>query len=96
MLQEFPDKSGTAECRIALKTPGNEPIIFTGICEGNIVPPRGQTNFGWDPIFEPKEQNQTFAEMPMEAKNEISHRGHAMKQLLEYFRNNPDWFNKTA
>jgi len=86
MLQEFPDKSARAECRIALKFPGSEAIIFTGTCEGTIVPPSGQNYFGWDPIFRPNNFDQTFAEMPMDTKNSISHRGHAMKQTLDYLQ----------
>ena len=93
MLQEFPDKTAQAECRIALKVPGKEPVVFTGICPGSIVFPRGQGNFGWDPIFQPRNHEQTFAEMVIEAKNEVSHRGHAMNQLLEYFVSNPNWLS---
>lgn len=91
MLQEFPDKSARAECRIALKAPGHEALVFTGTCEGTIVPPRGETNFGWDPIFQPNGFNQTFAEMPIETKNSISHRGNAMKLTLEYLQTKPSW-----
>ena len=93
MLGNFEDKSARAECRVALKVPGKDPLVFTGVCEGNIVHPRGQSNFGWDPIFEPKNRSQTFAEMPIEEKTEISHRGNAMKYLLDYIKNNPNWLS---
>jgi inosine triphosphate pyrophosphatase len=93
MLQEFPDKSARAECRIALKVPGSEAIVFTGVCEGTIVAPRGENNFGWDPIFQPNNFDQTFAEMPMDTKNSISHRGNAMKLALEYLQSKPTWTN---
>jgi inosine triphosphate pyrophosphatase len=93
MLQQFSDKSARAECRIGIKVPGKEPVIFTGTCEGNIVNPRGQTIFGWDPIFQPKGFDQTFAEMPMDTKNSISHRGNAMKLVLDYFQANPNWIS---
>ena len=53
MLVGFPDKSATAICTFAYSAgPGSEPILFEGKTEGRIVPARGPSNFGWDPIFE--------------------------------------------
>ncbi|TVY33865.1 Inosine triphosphate pyrophosphatase [Lachnellula subtilissima] len=53
LLAGFPDKSAQAVCTFAYcEGPGHEPIIFQGRTDGKIVPPRGPTNFGWDPIFE--------------------------------------------
>lgn len=91
MLANFDNKEAQAECRIAIKAPGHEAVIFTGVCRGSIVEPRGASNFGWDPIFQPTGFDQTFAEMPMETKNSISHRGDAMKQTLQYFQSRPTW-----
>ena len=52
---------------------------FEGIVEGMIVdPPRGKNGFGYDPIFQPVGFEKTFAEMPAELKNKISHRGKAI------------------
>ena len=55
-----------------------------GKCEGTIVEPRGENMFGWDPIFQPKGYDQTFAEMPMEEKNKISHRSRALEQFKAF------------
>lgn len=93
MLNQFQDKSAKAECRIGIKAPGKDPIIFTGICEGDIVRPQGDNNFGWDPIFKPKGFDQTYAEIPLDIKNDISHRGKAMKLVVEYFQAHPDWIS---
>lgn len=59
--------------------------VFLGICEGSITKmPRGSKGFGYDPIFLPKGQSETFAEMSLLQKSEIGHRGKAMRQLIEY------------
>lgn len=56
--------------------------IFTGRVEGRIVLPRGQGGFGYDPIFE--WDHRTFAEIPLEEKNKISHRSLALGALAEW------------
>ncbi|GAA5846540.1 hypothetical protein JCM9279_006732 [Rhodotorula babjevae] len=83
MLAGFPSKRATAICTFAYSAgPGSEPIIFEGRTEGKIVPARGPTNFGWDPVFEPEEGNgQTYAEMDGAEKNKISHRYRALEKL---------------
>lgn len=58
---------------------------FEGIVNGRILEEkRGGTGFGYDPIFQPEESQFSFAEMPMEEKNNISHRGRAVQKLVEY------------
>jgi XTP/dITP diphosphohydrolase len=44
----------------------------------------GNEGFGYDPIFQPIGYEQTFAEMPLDLKNSISHRGRAMQKLVQY------------
>ena len=62
-----------------------EDQLFIGVCEGSITKQRsGSEGFGYDPIFLPKEADVTFAEMSMEAKSKIGHRGKAMRQLIEF------------
>jgi len=58
---------------------------FEGVVEGQILKvKRGITGFGYDPIFLPDESNLSFAEMSMDEKNKISHRGRAIMKLVEY------------
>lgn len=63
---------------------GTEPQIFHGKLEGKIAEkPRGNRNFGWDPIFIPEGHKRTLAEMTPEEKNAISHRRKALDNLLK-------------
>lgn len=62
-----------------------EQHLFTGIIKGTIENEKtGTTGFGYDPIFTPENQTLTFAQMNIDQKNKISHRGLAVKQLIEF------------
>ena len=70
----------TAICLIE----GGEEHLFEGIVQGNIIEARrGTAGFGYDPVFQPEGYAETFAEMGNEEKNKISHRAHAVQQLVE-------------
>ncbi|KAH9833820.1 inosine triphosphate pyrophosphatase-like protein [Rhodofomes roseus] len=87
LLIGFPTTNAWALCTFAYSAgPGTEPILFEGQTDGRIVPARGETKFGWDPVFEPKGFDQTYAEMSAEVKNKISHRYRALEKLQEYLR----------
>lgn len=78
------DRSAQFKTVIALHL-NDELKTFTGICKGNIAKERaGNKGFGYDPIFRPNGYTQTFAEMNLELKNKIGHRGKAVKQLVDY------------
>ncbi|UBF26281.1 RdgB/HAM1 family non-canonical purine NTP pyrophosphatase [Kovacikia minuta CCNUW1] len=83
-LGSNPDRHARFVCVIALAQPNGKIILQAeGICPGTILhEPRGSGGFGYDPIFYVPEHNQTFAEMPPELKNAISHRGRAFAVLL--------------
>ncbi|KAK6350671.1 nucleoside triphosphate pyrophosphohydrolase ham1 [Orbilia javanica] len=83
LLAGFEDKSAEAVCTFAFSEgPGCEPLIFQGRTQGKIVCPRGPAKFGWDPIFE--YEGETYAEMPKEKKNSVSHRGKALQKFKEF------------
>jgi XTP/dITP diphosphohydrolase len=64
--------------------------FFDGTVEGTIRHERsGTEGFGYDPIFEPAGYNITFAEMSMDEKNKISHRGRAVDQLIAFLNSLP-------
>ncbi len=73
-------------CVLALSKGGMLLQTFEGVVSGTIVrSPRGEAGFGYDPIFLPDGFERTFAEMPAEVKNRISHRARAIAKLAEYF-----------
>ncbi len=66
---------------------GESEYLFEGVVKGTITREfSGEEGFGYDPIFMPDGYNQTFAEMPMDEKNKISHRGRAIEKLVEFLR----------
>lgn len=66
---------------------GHERRHFAGRVDGQVMPaPRGTSGFGFDSVFVPDGQTQTFAEMGLEAKNRLSHRGKAVRSLVDYLR----------
>ena len=73
-------------CAIAIAGVDGELLKVTeGICEGTITfAPRGTSGFGYDPLFVPDGYNQTFAELPDEVKNRISHRARALLKLRDF------------
>ncbi|XP_039448849.1 inosine triphosphate pyrophosphatase [Culex pipiens pallens] len=86
LLDGWEDKSAQAVCTFAYAPDEQgEVLLFQGRTEGDIVFPRGSRDFGWDPIFQPKGYDKTYAELPKERKNEISHRFRALDKLREYF-----------
>ena len=61
--------------------------FFEGIVEGHILENRrGQDGFGYDPIFVPDGETRTFAEMTVDEKNELSHRGKAIQKLALFLK----------
>lgn len=67
-------------------------LVVTGECKGLIMPgPVGDDGFGYDPLFYVSEKKKTFAQMTTDEKNEISHRGRAIKKLLQEF---PAWLEQ--
>ncbi|XP_077252536.1 inosine triphosphate pyrophosphatase family protein [Tasmannia lanceolata] len=86
ILKAYDDKSAYAMCVFSLALgPNADPISFIGKTQGSIVPPRGPPDFGWDPIFQPDGYQQTYAEMPKEEKNTISHRSKALALVKSHF-----------
>ena len=85
MLAGFEDKSAYAQCIFSyFDETLSEPLVFVGRTPGRIVPARGPTDFGWDPIFQPDGYEGTYAELDKVVKNKISHRYRALSKLKGY------------
>ena len=85
-LQRVRDRSAQFRTVIVLLMDGKMQE-FEGVCRGSITTERsGSQGFGYDPIFRPQGYDITFAEMSMEEKNAISHRGMAVRALVEYLK----------
>ena len=81
-LKPFSNRKARFECALCIANKEKVLIEVSGFCEGLITfSPRGMNGFGYDPIFEVSELNQTFAEIKHEKKKHIGHRGSAFKLL---------------
>lgn len=70
---------------------GRQPMYFHGTVEGRILEaPRGESGFGYDPLFVPEGWDKTFAEASADEKNSVSHRGRAVRELCRYLFRSPD------
>jgi XTP/dITP diphosphohydrolase len=74
-------------CTLALAHPRHGVELAEGVCEGEVLPhERGSGGFGYDPLFLVDGTTSTMAELPMEAKNVLSHRAAAVRTLLPVLR----------
>jgi XTP/dITP diphosphohydrolase len=78
-------RQGIFRCAVALCTPQGECTLFEGQLAGLILTvPRGEGGFGYDPLFLVREYGKTLAELSLESKNRISHRGQALRLALAH------------
>lgn len=81
------DRSVYYKAVICLIWEGRE-YFFEGICNGQLLEaPRGDGGFGYDPVFVPEGYEQTFAELPLDVKNKLSHRGIAVRKMVDFLNN---------
>jgi len=77
------DRSARFICALALAWPDGEAQVFEGEARGTLVfPPRGNRGFGYDPIFLPAGERETFGEMAPQRKHAMSHRADAFRKLI--------------
>ena len=88
-LKDVPGEKRSARfrCVIAIATPDGEVELCSGECHGFITPEtRGEEGFGYDPIFYLPELGKTMAELTLEEKNRVSHRGKAAREAINLLR----------
>lgn len=80
------DRRGAAfRCALVLALPNGEVRVFNGSARGRILEgPRGRDGFGYDPVFWSDELGKSFAEASREEKQRVSHRGRAVRELLDW------------
>ena len=86
LLKDTEKNQRTAVFRsvIALCEPKKKPVLFLGECKGNINETiQGTNGFGYDPIFIPLGETRTFAQMTTSEKNQYSHRGKSLENLIK-------------
>lgn len=90
-LEGAGDRSARFRTVIAMVRKGRQPMYFHGTVEGRILEaPRGESGFGYDPLFVPEGWDKTFAEASADEKNSVSHRGRAVREVCRYLFRSPD------
>jgi XTP/dITP diphosphohydrolase len=83
-LSDVPDKKRTAQfrCSVAFCTPDSPPLVRAGVMRGRVIREmRGEGGFGYDVLFVPDGHDRTTAEMDASLKDELSHRGKALRAI---------------
>jgi XTP/dITP diphosphohydrolase len=89
------DRRAAFVCCIAIAKPDGDVMTFTAKCEGIILhEPEGTDGFGYDPLFYYAPLNRTFAQLTIEEKNRVSHRGKATSKLRDNLQNVLIWLEK--
>lgn len=85
-LKDSSNRKAQFKTVITLNLKGKQEL-FTGIVRGEITLEKfGNKGFGYDPIFQPEEYQETFAQLPLEIKNKIGHRGKATQLLIAFLK----------
>lgn len=81
-LKGVADRRAYFQCVLSIAVPSGPALTYEGKCEGTIIDEkRGENGFGYDPLFYFEDLGKTFAELTMEEKNAISHRGKALAEV---------------
>jgi XTP/dITP diphosphohydrolase len=89
-LEDKTNRKAQFKTVITLNLKGKQ-YLFIGIARGEITLEKaGNKGFGYDPIFRPENYQETFAQLPLETKNKISHRGKATVELIAFLANSVD------
>ncbi len=88
------NKKASFKCVLSLAVPTGAALTYEAGCDGLIVPePAGDNGFGYDPVFYYPEYDKTFAQLTMDEKARVSHRGKALKELASEFDKVLEWID---
>lgn len=94
-LMNVTDRRAYFESVISIAAPSGHALTFQGRCEGVITKePIGTNGFGYDPVFFYPPLKKTFAEMSLEEKSQVSHRGKALNEVLQELDKIIVWLNR--
>jgi XTP/dITP diphosphohydrolase len=93
-MKGMTDRKAAFECVISIAVPTGAALTYEGRCEGIITEePVGENGFGYDPVFLCPEYGRTFAQLTLEEKARVSHRGMALGQVAREFSKVLDWID---
>ena len=94
-MEGITNRKAAFHCVISIAVPSGPALTYEGTCEGELLAvPRGEDGFGYDPIFFYPELGKSFAELTMEEKNRVSHRGRAMAEVAGEFEQVLKWLKQ--
>lgn len=90
------NRSAGFKCVISIAVPTGTALTYEGECRGVLTTePQGDNGFGYDPLFFYPEFNKTFAQLTIEEKGQVSHRGRALKQVADEMNKIIEWLEIT-
>ena len=94
-MQGIKNRRAAFQCVLSIAVPSGPALTYEGRCEGILLEERrGETGFGYDPIFYFEDLGKTFAECTMEEKNKVSHRGKALADFKAEFPQVLKWLTQ--
>ena len=91
-LSGIDDRSAAFHCVLSIAVPAGPALTYEGTCEGVILDePQGENGFGYDPVFYFEPLGRTFAQLSLDEKNKVSHRGKVMAELRLEFSKVMKW-----
>ena len=94
-MQGIKNRHAAFQCVLSIAVPSGPALTYEGRCEGILLDERrGETGFGYDPIFYFEDLGKTFAECTMEEKNKVSHRGKALADFKAEFSQVLKWLTQ--
>lgn len=94
VMENQENRKAAFECVISIAVPTGAALTYEGRCEGILTrEPAGNNGFGYDPLFFFPELNKTFAQLSMDEKAQVSHRGKALKEITQEMDKILDWMD---